>query len=62
MKMNWKYFYIFMILNSMICLVLFSHGPLFAEPNKDYTEVYLKNGDRISEKVVLEDDSQIKMK
>ncbi|MBU4311529.1 MAG: DUF481 domain-containing protein [Candidatus Omnitrophica bacterium] len=61
MKMNWKYFYMFMILNSMICLVLFSHGPLYAEPNKDYTEVYLKNGDRISGKVIWEDDSQIKI-
>jgi len=44
-----------------MCLVLFLQGPLYADSKKDYAEVYLKNGDRISGVVVLEDDSQIKI-
>jgi len=61
MEMNRKYFYISVILGPMIFLALFFQGTLYADSNNGYAEVYLKNGDRISGKVILEDERHIKI-
>ncbi|KPK97119.1 MAG: hypothetical protein AMJ95_10755 [Omnitrophica WOR_2 bacterium SM23_72] len=46
----------------MVCLIRGTPGLLYAEVQAEpYAEVYLKNKDRISGKVVLEDDAQIKI-
>ncbi|MFH1247587.1 MAG: DUF481 domain-containing protein [Candidatus Omnitrophota bacterium] len=50
---------LYVILNLAICLILFSQENLYADFQKNYVEVYLKNGDRISGNIVSEDDAQV---
>ncbi|MBU1928932.1 MAG: DUF481 domain-containing protein [Candidatus Omnitrophota bacterium] len=59
MKLNYNRITAFVTIISITCFLLLPQNNLFADSNIEEVEIYLKNGDKVSGKLVSENQSQI---